>query len=36
MSNTRYSELGGFLRSRRERIRPEEVGLAPGPRRRRP
>ncbi|MBF5001617.1 helix-turn-helix domain-containing protein [Nocardia sp. BSTN01] len=36
MSNTRYSELGGFLRSRRERIRPEEVGLAPGPRRRVP
>ncbi|REE95959.1 helix-turn-helix transcriptional regulator [Thermomonospora umbrina] len=36
MSNTRYRELGGFLRSRRERIRPEEVGLAPGPRRRVP
>ncbi|MFY7067825.1 helix-turn-helix domain-containing protein [Nocardiopsis changdeensis] len=36
MSNTRYSELGGFLRSRRERIRPEEVGIAPGPRRRVP
>lgn len=36
MSNTRYSELGAFLRSRRERIRPEEVGLAPGPRRRVP
>lgn len=36
MSNTRHSELGGFLRSRRERIRPEEVGLAPGPRRRVP
>ncbi|WP_280295498.1 helix-turn-helix transcriptional regulator [Nocardia abscessus] len=36
MSNTRYSELGGFLRSRRERIRPEEVELAPGPRRRVP
>jgi transcriptional regulator with XRE-family HTH domain len=36
MPNTRYSELGGFLRSRRERIRPEEVGLAPGPRRRVP
>lgn len=36
MSNTRYSELGGFLRSRRERIRPEDVGLSPGPRRRVP
>ncbi|MGI5170007.1 helix-turn-helix transcriptional regulator [Spirillospora sp. CA-253888] len=36
MSNTRYFELGGFLRSRRERIRPEEVGLARGPRRRVP
>ncbi|MFD7132732.1 helix-turn-helix transcriptional regulator [Streptomyces sp. NPDC059894] len=36
MPNTRYSELGGFLRSRRERIRPGEVGLAPGPRRRVP
>ncbi|TQM33353.1 helix-turn-helix protein [Nocardia bhagyanarayanae] len=36
MSKTRYSELGGFLRSRRERIRPEEVGLTPGPRRRVP
>ncbi|MFC4908320.1 helix-turn-helix domain-containing protein [Actinomadura gamaensis] len=36
MPNARYSELGGFLRSRRERIRPEEVGLAPGPRRRVP
>ncbi|MFI7061679.1 helix-turn-helix transcriptional regulator [Kribbella sp. NPDC050124] len=29
-------ELGVFLRSRRERIRPEEVGLAPGGRRRTP
>lgn len=29
-------ELGVFLRSRRERIRPEEIGLAPGGRRRTP
>ncbi|WP_406047683.1 helix-turn-helix transcriptional regulator [Kribbella sp. NBC_00889] len=29
-------ELGVFLRSRRERIQPEEVGLAPGGRRRTP
>jgi transcriptional regulator with XRE-family HTH domain len=29
-------ELGVFLRSRRERIRPEEVGFAPGGRRRTP
>jgi transcriptional regulator with XRE-family HTH domain len=36
MSNTRYAELGRFLRSRRERLRPEEVGLVPGPRRRVP
>lgn len=28
--------LGDFLRSRRERLRPEEVGLVPGPRRRTP
>ncbi|WP_381568243.1 helix-turn-helix transcriptional regulator [Streptomyces eurythermus] len=32
----RYTELGSFLRSRRERIRPEEVGLVAGPRRRVP
>lgn len=31
-----YAELGAFLRSRRERIRPEVVGLVPGPRRRVP
>lgn len=36
MPNTRYAELGAFLRSRRERIRPEDVGLSPGPRRRVP
>ncbi|MDX2974126.1 helix-turn-helix domain-containing protein [Kribbella solani] len=29
-------ELGVFLRSRRERIRPDEVGFAPGGRRRTP
>jgi transcriptional regulator with XRE-family HTH domain len=29
-------ELGGFLRSRRGRIQPAEVGLAPGPRRQTP
>ena len=29
-------ELGAFLRSRRERLRPEDVGLPPGPRRRTP
>ena len=29
-------ELGGFLRSRRERLRPEDVGLPSGPRRRTP
>ncbi|SEP70042.1 helix-turn-helix transcriptional regulator [Microlunatus flavus] len=28
--------LGDFLRSRRERLRPEDVGLVPGPRRRTP
>jgi transcriptional regulator with XRE-family HTH domain len=31
---TRRSELAAFLRSRRERIRPEDAGLAPGTRRR--
>jgi len=36
MSRTRHVELGAFLRSRRERIRPEDVGLTPGPRRRVP
>ncbi|MFF7554895.1 helix-turn-helix transcriptional regulator [Streptomyces olivaceus] len=29
-------ELGAFLRSRRERLRPQDVGLASGPRRRTP
>ncbi|SDS07988.1 helix-turn-helix transcriptional regulator [Microlunatus soli] len=29
-------ELGGFLRSRRERLRPQDVGLPDGPRRRTP
>ncbi|WP_432497732.1 helix-turn-helix domain-containing protein [Kineococcus gypseus] len=29
-------ELGSFLRSRRERLRPQDVGLPPGPRRRTP
>jgi hypothetical protein len=32
----RRTELAGFLRSRRERISPEEVGLPPGGRRRTP
>ena len=36
MSSSRYAELASFLRSRRDRIRPEEVGLVPGPRRRVP
>ncbi|NBM15912.1 helix-turn-helix domain-containing protein [Streptomyces sp. GC420] len=30
----KYAELGAFLRSRRERIRPADVGLPAGPRRR--
>jgi transcriptional regulator with XRE-family HTH domain len=30
------AELGAFLRSRRERLTPEDLGLAPGPRRRTP
>jgi len=33
---TRRSELAGFLRARRERLSPQEVGLPPGPRRRTP
>src|SRR6201999_4594585 len=33
---TRRSELAGFLRARRERLAPREVGLPPGPRRRPP
>ena len=32
----RRAELAGFLRARRERITPDEVGLAPGARRRTP
>lgn len=36
MGSLRYAELGAFLRSRRERIRPEDVGLIAGPRRRVP
>ncbi|MFF7092319.1 helix-turn-helix transcriptional regulator [Streptomyces rubradiris] len=36
MASLRYTELGAFLRSRRERIRPEDVGLVAGPRRRVP
>ncbi|MEV0210477.1 helix-turn-helix transcriptional regulator [Streptomyces sp. NPDC050788] len=36
MGSLRYAELGAFLRSRRERIRPEDVGLVAGPRRRVP
>ncbi|MEV6205535.1 helix-turn-helix transcriptional regulator [Kitasatospora sp. NPDC051914] len=36
MSSAKYTELGAFLRSRRERIRPADVGLPTGPRRRVP
>ncbi|MFD8270874.1 helix-turn-helix transcriptional regulator [Streptomyces flaveolus] len=36
MSAVKYAELGAFLRSRRERIRPTDVGLPAGPRRRVP
>ncbi|WP_307176582.1 helix-turn-helix transcriptional regulator [Streptomyces africanus] len=36
MGSPKYTELGAFLRSRRERIRPEDVGLVAGPRRRVP
>jgi transcriptional regulator with XRE-family HTH domain len=35
-SKARREELAAFLRSRRERVTPEDVGLAPGPRRRTP
>lgn len=35
-SRQRYDELGAFLRSRRDRIRPDEVGLVAGTRRRVP
>ncbi|MFC4561882.1 helix-turn-helix transcriptional regulator [Nocardiopsis mangrovi] len=36
MKSTKYAELGAFLRSRRERIKPDEVGFVTGPRRRVP
>ncbi|WP_436844193.1 helix-turn-helix transcriptional regulator [Streptomyces canus] len=36
MGSARYTELGAFLRSRRARIRPADVGLPSGPRRRVP
>lgn len=36
MGSARYTELGAFLRSRRARIRPADVGLPHGPRRRVP
>ncbi|MFE3031642.1 helix-turn-helix transcriptional regulator [Streptomyces canus] len=36
MGSARYTELGAFLRSRRARIRPGDVGLPSGPRRRVP
>ncbi|MEU2054602.1 helix-turn-helix transcriptional regulator [Streptomyces bungoensis] len=36
MGSVRHTELGVFLRSRRERIRPADVGLPSGPRRRVP
>ncbi|MFE9258560.1 helix-turn-helix transcriptional regulator [Streptomyces sp. NPDC006879] len=36
MSSARHTELGQFLRSRRERIRPSDIGLPSGPRRRVP
>jgi transcriptional regulator with XRE-family HTH domain len=36
MSEVRREELARFLRSRRDRVRPEDVGLAPGSRRRLP
>jgi transcriptional regulator with XRE-family HTH domain len=34
--HSRRAELAAFLRSRRERISPEQAGLPPGPRRRTP
>ncbi|MHA6622472.1 MmyB family transcriptional regulator [Pseudonocardia sp. DLS-67] len=36
MGSAKYTELGVFLRSRRDRIRPADVGLPSGPRRRVP
>src|SRR3954471_24201881 len=35
-SKARRDELAAFLRTRRERVTPAEVGLPPGPRRRTP
>jgi transcriptional regulator with XRE-family HTH domain len=35
-SNSRRAELGDFLKTRRARLSPEDVGLPPGPRRRTP
>ena len=35
-NGSRRAEMAAFLRSRRERITPEQVGLPPGPRRRTP
>jgi transcriptional regulator with XRE-family HTH domain len=34
--NTHRAELGSFLKARRAKVRPEDVGLPPGPRRRTP
>jgi transcriptional regulator with XRE-family HTH domain len=36
IAGTRRAELGGFLKTRRAQLRPEDVGLPPGPRRRTP
>ena len=36
MTPARFHELGAFLRTRRDRIRPDDVGLIAGPRRRVP
>lgn len=36
MGSVKYTELGAFLRSRRARIKPGDVGLPAGPRRRVP
>ena len=35
-TGTRRAELGGFLKAARARLRPEDAGLPPGPRRRTP
>ncbi|MCZ9340783.1 transcriptional regulator, partial [Streptomyces sp. TRM76130] len=34
MGDVNHLELGAFLKSRRDRVRPRDVGLTPGPRRR--